>query len=173
MVDTIDLIKATIEDAPIVAHLHVWGWRDGYAGLLPDDYLASLDIQERTHRWAKNIAEGSIVWIAKYDGEPAAVISFGAPLNPTPTGLSDCGELTMIYTLQKFYRHGIGKTLFNLARTSLADQGFTNMYLWVLADNIKGCSFYNKMGGKVIPHVSETATIEGKNFKEIAYHWNI
>ena len=173
MVGSIDLIKATIEDAPLVAHLHIWGWRDGYQNLLPQTYLDSLDIAGRTLRWTKNISDESNVWIARYDGEPAAIISFGEPLNPLPQAVSGWCEITLHYTLEKFYRHGIGKILFNHARTSLASTGFTDMYVWVLEDNIKGCSFYNKMGGVVIPHTSKTATIENIDFKEIAYHWNI
>lgn len=55
----IEIIKATPEDAPLVARLHVGGWRDGYAGLLPQSYLDSLSIAERTERWHKNLADGS------------------------------------------------------------------------------------------------------------------
>lgn len=169
----IQLVKATPEDAPLVARLHVSGWRDGYAGFLPQSYLDSMSIEERTQRWSKNLAEGSVLWIAKYNGEPAAVMGFGAPLNPVPHGLSECGEVRMIYTLAKFYRRGIGERLFNHARLSLKDQGFKGFFLWVLEDNVKGCSFYNKMGGKIVPQAAEFANIDGKEFKEIAYYWNL
>lgn len=54
----IELTKATPEDASIVAHLHIMGWRDGYSGLLPQSYLDSL-----------------------------ALIGFGKPLNPIPNCL--------------------------------------------------------------------------------------
>lgn len=169
----IELVKATLEDAPLVARLHVWGWRNGYADLLPQSYLDALDIDERTTRWTKNLVDGSEVWIAKHNGEPASVISYGAPLNPIPAGLSNCGELTMIYTLGKFYRRGIGEILFNHARTALKQQGFQKFYLWVLEDNIKGRSFYDKMGGKIVPNASTEATIDGQTFKEVAYYWDI
>ena len=167
----IEIIKATPEDASLVARLHVWGWRDGYAGLLPQAYLDSLSIAERTERWHKNLADGSTLWIANYNHEPAAIIGFGSPLNPVPAGLDNCGEITMIYTLAKFYRRGIGEQLFNHACTSLKDQGFKCCYLWCLEENIKGRSFYDKMGGKIVPDAEEIALIDGQPFKEIAYHW--
>jgi len=169
----IELTKATPEDASIVAHLHIMGWRDGYSGLLPQSYLDSLDIQERTERWHKNLTEGSVLWIAKYENEAAALIGFGKPLNPIPNGMSECGEVTMIYTLAKFYRRGLGEKLFNQARADLKNQGFKSFFLWVLEDNIKGRSFYNKMGGIIVPQASEVATIDGQHFKEIAYYWNL
>jgi len=169
----IELVKATPEDAPLVAHLHILGWQDGYAGLLPHSYLASLDIQVRTEKWKKDLSAGSNLWIAKYNGEPAAVIGFSAALNSIPDGLSGYGEITMLYTLAKFYRHGIGKKLFTHAHTALKNQSFKGFFLWVLEENIKGRSFYDKMGGKIAPQATEFATIDGQPFKEIAYYWDL
>lgn len=170
---SITLIQAKPEDAPLVARLHISGWQDGYADLLPQSYLNSLDIKERTQRWRKSLSEGSVLWIAKYADEPAALIGFGAPLNPIPYGLSGCGEVTMIYTLGKFYRHGIGNILFNHARTSLKSQGFKGLYLWVLEGNIKGRSFYEKMGGSPVYNAFQITDIDGVSFKEMAYYWTL
>jgi len=37
--------RATAADAEAVAAVHVLGWQQGYSGLLPDSYLAQLEVQ--------------------------------------------------------------------------------------------------------------------------------
>jgi hypothetical protein len=45
-----------------------------------------------------------------------------------------------------------------------------SMMLWVLADNIPGRQFYEKMGGKFV--TEQTITIGEKDLLEVAYGWN-
>ena len=171
----IELRQATPDDALTVAQLHIAGWRDGYADLLPSSFLESLDIHQRAENWKKHLGDGSIVWIATYNTAPAGVVSFGPPLNPiphpNPHGLTACGEITMIYTLGQFYRLGVGTALFRHACDCLKREGYTRIYLWVLEDNKKGRAFYDRMGGHVVDNALQIATIGNAEFREIAYEW--
>lgn len=169
----IELYKATRNDAATIATLHVRGWQDGYAGLIPQSYLDSLNIEERMARWSKNLADGSNVWISTYKGQPAGVIAFGAPINPVPAECLNCGEISMIYVLAEFYRHGVGGRLFTHALTSLRSENFQSAFLWILEGNTKGRSFYDKMGGTIISGAKQSITLSGESFEEIPYTWDL
>jgi hypothetical protein len=77
---------AVLQDAPAIAAVHVATWRDAYAGLLPDDFLDGLDVDQRAERWRGRLAAlpaGLFVLVVELDGDcarrlarwPAAVSS--------------------------------------------------------------------------------------------------
>lgn len=43
--------KATIKDASAIAHVHVTSWHETYAGIIPDSYLARLDVNQKQAMW--------------------------------------------------------------------------------------------------------------------------
>ncbi|HEX2356272.1 MAG TPA: N-acetyltransferase, partial [Micromonosporaceae bacterium] len=50
---------ATADDADAIAAVHVQGWQAGYAGIMPADTLAGLDVDERARRWRERLATGA------------------------------------------------------------------------------------------------------------------
>lgn len=42
-------------DAAGIAAVHVISWQHAYAGLIPQDYLDSLSVQDRTQSWERNL----------------------------------------------------------------------------------------------------------------------
>lgn len=169
------LTKAKTQDANIVATIHVQGWRDGYSDLIPHTFLDTMNIPERTERWRTHLSEGSNIWIAYYNGAPSAIIGFGKPINPVPVTLdqTNTAEITLLYTLRKFYCNGIGTRLFQHAHHSLKQDGYKKVFLWVLKDNKAGCNFYNKMNGKIITTDLRSTSIGNQEFQEISYWWDL
>src|SRR5262249_56164441 len=47
---------ATPADAPAIARVHVASWRTTYPGMLPDSYLAAMDVRDYTGRWARALS---------------------------------------------------------------------------------------------------------------------
>ena len=45
--DDVTIRIAEVTDAPAIAEVHVLSWQEAYAGIVPADYLAALDPQER------------------------------------------------------------------------------------------------------------------------------
>jgi hypothetical protein len=43
--------KANVRDASAIAHVHLQSWQTTYAGIVPDEYLASLNEVERVQLW--------------------------------------------------------------------------------------------------------------------------
>lgn len=79
-------------------------------------------------------------------------------------------ELHAIHVLPHQKGKGIGKDLFNIAKITLVEQGYTNMILSVFEDN-PATNFYEKLGGKFLG----TRTVEygGKQSVERLYSWNL
>lgn len=48
---TMRIRAASAEDAADIAKVQVLAWRAAYRGVLPSDYLDSIDVRERTRVW--------------------------------------------------------------------------------------------------------------------------
>ncbi len=48
--------EASVRDAGALARIHVAAWRAGYSGLMPDEFLSSLDESRSEARWVENFA---------------------------------------------------------------------------------------------------------------------
>src|SRR5580700_11026321 len=51
MINSNGLRKAELIDAPKIARVHVASWLETYKGILPDEMLAALSVERRTHAW--------------------------------------------------------------------------------------------------------------------------
>src|SRR5690348_16129320 len=50
------IVRAAVPaDVVAMAALHVRAWRATYAGLLPDEFLAGLKVEEREARWRQSL----------------------------------------------------------------------------------------------------------------------
>ena len=156
---------ATEQDAGSISHVHVESWRSTYKGVVPDNYLAELDELARTANWREWIASGVPVFVAIRDGDVVGFIS-GGPIRD-PIGSYDA-ELFTIYLLQHVQRSGIGTALLRRLASHLDDNGFKNMAVWVLENNVSS-SFYEKSGALRIS--SKEIEIGGVLLPVIAYGW--
>ncbi|HEX2752883.1 MAG TPA: GNAT family N-acetyltransferase [Alphaproteobacteria bacterium] len=160
--------QATTEDIAELARVHVASWRETYAGIVPDDYLARLSAADRAKSWEKSFAAAAPPWqthVLTQNGAIRGFVSAGAA-REAEYGLQ--GELYAIYLLRSVQGGGWGQKLFKTAQNGLRSQGVRDMYLWVLAEN-PTLGFYRHMGGVEIGH--KMLDIGGKALKEIALCW--
>lgn len=54
--EPIEARPATVDDAPAIAAIHVRSWQRAYADLLPADFLAGLDVEQRVAYWRRDLA---------------------------------------------------------------------------------------------------------------------
>jgi GNAT superfamily N-acetyltransferase len=135
---------AVAEDARAIAAVHVATWRDAYAGLLPDEILAGLDVDERAETWRGRLADppdGGFVFVAELGGEVRGFVS-GGPSRDSGAG----GEVYAIYVDPGWQGRGAGSRLLQAAAECLAGAGFTEARLWVFADNHPARGFYESQG---------------------------
>lgn len=139
---------ATREDARPIAEVHVASWRHAYRGLLPDDYLEKLSVDEREAQrlaWFADPRSSSGVLVAEDDaGRVVGFATFGPSRDDdAPMGT---GEVPAIYVDPVQVGTGIGRQLIEETAAALREAGFTRATLWVLEENESARRFYESVG---------------------------
>ena len=160
--------RALPSDAPEIARVHVESWRSTYGGIVPDEYLASLDRSERERVWRNLIAdESQVTYVAELPRD--GIVGF---LSGGPARMDDmpfAGELYAIYLLEQHQRQGIGRRLVGELCAWLLSKDLTSMYTWALEEN-PSRHFYESLGG--IEFRRQTMTLAGQEVAEVAYGWD-
>ncbi len=161
-------------DATALGVVHVQSWRETYTGLLPDELLESLSIDERSAMWSATLrtpaCDSATVFVAESsDG----IVGFGAcgrQCDETLTDLGFAGEIYAIYVLQSHQRAGIGNTLMRMMGRCLLNQGHRSASLWVLGKNTPARNFYEQLAGNIVSE--RTIELSGVMVDELAYGWS-
>jgi len=122
-----------------IGRIYYESWKFGYKGIIPDDYLNSLTIDNCTPK--KINLDKNLVVLDNGICVGVCNISSGRDKD-----MSDHGEICALYLLPDYFGKGFAKPLFEAAVKELRDKGFIRQYLWVLADNIRARKFYEKNG---------------------------
>ena len=167
---TVRIRHAVPADAPGIAKVHVDSWRTTYAGIVPDEYLASLSYGARQKVWENVLMahkpDNCIVVAATLDG---AIVGF-AHAGPEREGeMGYDAELYAIYLSQEHQGGGVGRLLTTAAARGVLNAGMTSMMLWVLEDNYNARGFYEALGGAAVDR--KCLQIGGVELVEIAYGW--
>jgi L-amino acid N-acyltransferase YncA len=157
--------RATPEDAAKIAHIHIASWRTTYAGIVPDTYLAALNEVERETQWRQWLASDTPIYISELDKQLVGFAAAG-PIRESIETYD--AELYAIYILQQAQGQGIGTALLKQLATSLRNQGFRSMAVWVLEQN-PAKHFYTRTGAQ--PLMSKEIEIGGATLTEVAYGW--
>ncbi len=162
--------EATIDDAAGLARVHVDTWRTAYAGIVPDEHLAKLSYEQRTQRWREMFAApypGRLMLAAENEQGQVVGFAIGGPERESDPVYK--GELYGLYLLKEYQKRGIGRKLVTTIAQFLLKSGFTNMLIWVLAEN-PACDFYEALGGR--PVRGKSVVIGGKKLRELGYGWD-
>jgi ribosomal protein S18 acetylase RimI-like enzyme len=161
---------ATAADAPGVARVHVDSWRETYAGIVPDDFLAGLSYERREQMWRSGLErpdwKGLLLVAEASEHGIVGFVAGGPPQEPL--GVFDC-ELWAIYLLRAHQGKGLGRQLFTRFAREMASRGYASMFLWVLAEN-PTVGFYRHMGGERVGE--KEIEVGGKKLVEHAYGWH-
>jgi GNAT superfamily N-acetyltransferase len=137
------------DDAATIAAIHVRSWQQAYRGLLPQDFLDSLDPARRATSWREAIATQSppapaVVVIAHDE----ALLGFAhvCPSRDDDERDNPVGELTSIYLHPDVWGQGLGQQLIAHAVDLLRSAGNTAATLWVLDGNARAIRFYEANG---------------------------
>ena len=145
----IRLRPALPADARAIAEISVRAWRAAYRGVMSDETLDGLSVEERQAGFGGFIAQAvgrSAVSVAE-DGAGLVVgfVSLG-PGRDEEHGLPDAGEVYAIYVDPHRWGGGAGRTLLAAAEDELRNAGFRRAFLWVLQDNPRARRFYEAAG---------------------------
>jgi len=160
--------RAILEDAKGIAEVHVKSWQETYKGIVDQEYLDNLKVEDRFRMWEAGLSvknHSEPVYVAENrQGEIIGFASFGAERSKR---FAADGELYAIYLLEKYKGSKIGTALFAAGVKDFLSH-YSSILVWVLAEN-KSRLFYEKF----VPEKAgeEEITIAGKKHKEIAYVW--
>lgn len=72
------IFPASVDDTRRIAEIHIATWRAAYVGIVPDDFLAGLSVDQRETYWRQEIPLGKQqVGLAKLDDAEVGWVSFG------------------------------------------------------------------------------------------------
>lgn len=150
------------DDRLDVARIYEESWRYAYKGIVPQDYLDGL----RAEKWVSNLdRDGRYHLLAVEDGVFVGTASF---CKSRFDEYADNGEIVSVYLLPEYMGRGYGKRLISAALSELSEMGFREVFLWVLEENLRARSFYEKCGfsrsGESLVH-----NVGGKDLTEIRY----
>lgn len=161
--------RATVADAGVIAAVRIDSWRTTYRGIIPDDYLDGMKVEDSKAIWSRILAATSNaanVFVAEVDGE---VLGFAAGMTLAEAKLGFDSELTAIYLEPSVQRAGIGRKLVARVAAALASAGANNMLVWVLADNRPARQFYEMLGAELL--AEQPFSWDGLDLQEAGYGW--
>jgi GNAT superfamily N-acetyltransferase len=154
------------EDARAIAEVHLASWKTTYFGIIPQDYMDGLRVENGAAQWKTRLVEGSSTVLVAEDA--AGIFGFaagGTPLHPVDGYDAELGAIYMLATHQ---RQGAGRALVQRLAVELYRQGFTSLLVWALRGN-PACNFYQALGGVWI--AEKAIEIGGKLLPEVAFGW--
>lgn len=154
------------DDFDAISRIYSLSWKTAYKGIVPQQYLDGLS----ETRWSDMLASDS--WdslVVVVDGKYIGTSSFCPARDEFMYG---SGEIISIYLLPDYFGRGYGKLLLNAVVSELAKLGYSQIYLWVLEDNVRARTFYERNG--FLPTSDKTtANIGGEDLTEIRYTYCI
>lgn len=145
--NTITVRPAEIKDVPRLAETYVKTWQCAYKGQIPDTYLDSLKIAERTDKWNKIISKqeiGTETFVAEIDHEIVGFCFVG--YNRDDDTNKDTGELWSMYVDKHKMNAGIGTALMKKSLEFFKDNDYKKATLWVLDTNKNSREWYKHRG---------------------------
>jgi GNAT superfamily N-acetyltransferase len=140
--------RAGAEEAMGIAIVHVRSWQAACRGLVPQDYLDSLDTEQRRPVWER--IPGEAQWpragtLVAEEGKD--VVGSICPARDDDEEPASTGELAAIYLLPEAWGKGLGRQLMMRGLSALRDAGFGEATLWVLDTNSRAQRFMRRSAG--------------------------
>lgn len=167
--ELVSIRRAETADAQALARVHVRTWQEAYRGLMPQDYLDSLDVARWRSGWDRVLEAmdwpRTGVLVAEDHDEVVGFVYFGPSRDDgEPTG----GEIYSIYAVPGVWGQGVGRELMAAGLAALADAGFAEASLWVLDTNTRARRFY-EAGGWTVDEAGRTLDLRGFSVCEVRY----
>jgi len=142
--DPIEVRIASVDDAGEIARVIVASWRSSYRGIVPDEALAKLSVEERSRMWGAILSERKgAAFVASRDSEVVGTAHIGPGSDPATY------ELFCIYVLEEEWGKGIGARLLQSAMDEARKSAGGRITAWVLLDNARARRFYERMGFEI------------------------
>jgi ribosomal protein S18 acetylase RimI-like enzyme len=134
---------ATVDDLPVIASIFLRCWTISYASVLSESARESFSPESAEQLWRTSIeTPGDKQTVLLLDGENiVGVFRIGSDKDDVSRG-----HLFSLYVDPEYAGRGFGKKGLQEAKDRIAGRGFSEMTLWVFADNEIANSLYLKNG---------------------------
>jgi ribosomal protein S18 acetylase RimI-like enzyme len=169
--------RATPDDVPAVARVHIATWRSAYKGIVPQEFLDAMDEPDNLARRLSNwnmVTENPNVLFYVAEDEANGIIGFasgGKCRNQQPEFAEYEGEIYALYLLPEYHGQGIGRKLVKTIVQDLQDAGYQKMLIWVLKDNHPSRAFYERIGGQYVHELM--FELAGTQLAEVGYGYEL
>ena len=150
-----------------ISRIYALSWKTAYKGIVPQQYLDELSETNWSDKLSDNHLCDSFVLIVddKYIGTSSICPA-------RDESMQGWGEIISIYLSPDYYGRGYGKLLLDTVISELVKLGYNKIYLWVLEDNMRARSFYEKYG--LIPTSKRMSmNLGGKDLIEMMYTYSL
>jgi GNAT superfamily N-acetyltransferase len=156
---------AAAGDAHQIAAVHASSSHAAYESIAPEAHQ-SLPIEQRRAFWLDAIEFGEPLLQVALEQEQ--VIGFaGYDRSRDPKSKPTTGEIWALYVLPSHWGHGAGLDLWDATREALADEGCTEVTVWVPLCNERALRFFELAGFKREPSTAKTGLVGGVRLEEI------
>jgi ribosomal protein S18 acetylase RimI-like enzyme len=144
----VSLIRPALPaDLDAIGAVHQQARQVAYAGIVPAAALEAMTARKLRNWWARRFAaEAADHRMAVLDrGGVVVGFSYVGPAT-SGNGVSGAGELYALHVHPDHQGRGLGRALIRHAVGTLADLGYRDAVLWVLAGNASARRFYARAG---------------------------
>ena len=143
-------------------------WETTYRGIYPDRKLDEYDIKSQEEKFLKILSNSEIqFFVADVDGQIVGYMSCGAPIRPFRDYKQEIG---LLYVLQEYQGHGLGKAFFELGASEIGKKGYEEFFISCNKFNSSARRFYEHMGGELV-HTDEDKA--DRSEVQVKYHYRI
>lgn len=143
---TLHLRPAVLDDCDGIAEVHVRSWQAAYRGLMPQEVLDALSVEDRADGWRSILsdpARTARTLVVERDGIVLGWAGFGDAREDDAPGTA---ELWGLYALPEVWSSGVGHLLISAVEQDFTHAGHDTAYLWVLEGNDRAARFYERHG---------------------------
>lgn len=160
--------KARLEDAEVIANIHVMSWKSTYVDLLDEKDLSNMTFDNRRTLWETilRMKRKDQCTFVIYNEEHIVGFISGGPERTKRFNYDS--EIYTIYLLPDYQRQGLGARLLRVFGEEMKRQGYQSLLVWILKKN-PSSRFYERYQAKPVGEV-ETSIGEG-TYQETAYGW--
>ena len=161
--------EAAPSDAEAIARVEMESTQTTYPGIMPDGYLASIDLDEWTQRRKQRLEDPrqrDVSYVAEVEGQ---IVGWARGGPERSDDKEYTGELYAIYLLDAHQRRGIGTRLTGIVARHLMTAGMTSMLVRTASANTQSRQFYEALGGNVVDEGK--TTVDGLQIPTVVYGW--
>jgi ribosomal protein S18 acetylase RimI-like enzyme len=153
-------VKST-DDLNAISRIYAMSWKTAYKDIVPQQYLDGLS----ENNWVDKLQN------SRYDSfvliEKDEYIGTSSVCSARDERMSGWGEIISLYLLPDYFGKGFGQSLLAYTVNALLSNGYTDIYLWVLKQNLRARRFYERNGFSLFDE--NLITIGNEDLPEVRY----